>query len=136
MTTATKEIHHGAAAFKAVSGDAGPVSHWHYMVSDSTGGSLFCFFKQIEGKVMDGILGYAAGAVIAAGFWSLLAPAIEMVDEMGDVAWLPSLRGFLRGGIYIWSIDKILPYLLRACQNRKRRVFKQAGSAQFCWCLQ
>lgn len=75
------------------------------------GASLVFFFKSINRKVMDGMLGCAAGVMIAASFWSLLAPAISMVEESGGIIWLPPLIGFLSGGAFLWSIDKILPHV-------------------------
>jgi ZIP family zinc transporter len=75
------------------------------------GAALVFFFKKIERKVMDGMLGCAAGVMIAASFWSLLAPAIQMVEDNGGIAWLPPLVGFLCGGLFLWCADKILPHL-------------------------
>jgi ZIP family zinc transporter len=75
------------------------------------GASLVFFFKDINRKTMDGMLGSAAGVMIAASFWSLLAPAIAMVEEAGGTPWIPALVGFLSGGIFLWATDKILPHL-------------------------
>ena len=75
------------------------------------GAALVFFFKTIERKVLDGMLGFAAGVMIAASFWSLLAPAIEMVESAGGTPWLPPLFGFLGGGLFLWSVDKVLPHL-------------------------
>jgi ZIP family zinc transporter len=75
------------------------------------GAALVFFFKKIERKVMDGMLGCAAGVMIAASFWSLLAPAIQMVEDNGGIVWLPPLVGFLSGGLFLWCADKILPHL-------------------------
>ena len=75
------------------------------------GACLVFFFKTINRKVMDGMLGGAAGVMIAASFWSLLAPAIAMVEENGGIAWLPPLIGFLGGGLFLWITDKVLPHL-------------------------
>ena len=75
------------------------------------GASLVFFFKTINQKVMDGLLGCAAGVMIAASFWSLLAPAIAMVEETGGIIWLPPLIGFLGGGLFLLVIDKILPHV-------------------------
>jgi ZIP family zinc transporter len=69
------------------------------------------FFKTINRKVLDGMLGFTAGVMIAASFWSLLAPAIEVSKEMGMISWLPAAIGFLSGGFFLWGIDKILPHL-------------------------
>jgi len=57
------------------------------------------------------MLGFAAGVMIAASFWSLLKPAIEMAEENGSVPWIPALVGFLSGGAFLLLIDKILPHL-------------------------
>jgi len=71
-------------------------------------GALPVFFtKRFNQKMMDGLLGLAAGVMIAASFWSLLAPAIDMSG--GD--WRPATIGFLMGGGFLYIIDKILPHL-------------------------
>jgi ZIP family zinc transporter len=75
------------------------------------GSALVFFFKEINRKVLDGMLGFAAGVMIAASFWSLLAPAIEMVESEGGIPWIPPVIGFLAGGVFLWCADKILPHL-------------------------
>ncbi len=75
------------------------------------GASMVFFFKNIDRRVLDTMLGFAAGVMIAASFWSLLAPAIEMAEAEGLPAWLPAVVGFLLGGAFLWGIDKILPHL-------------------------
>jgi len=75
------------------------------------GAAFVFFFKSINRKVLDGMLGFAAGVMIAASYWSLLAPAIEMAEEGGLPAWLPATVGFLAGGFFIWAVDKLLPHL-------------------------
>jgi len=75
------------------------------------GAGLVFFFKSINRKVLDGMLGFAAGVMIAASYWSLLAPAIEMAEEGSLPAWVPAAVGFLMGGFFLWIIDKILPHL-------------------------
>ncbi len=75
------------------------------------GAALVFFFKSISRKVLDGMLGFAAGVMIAASYWSLLAPAIEMAEEGSLPAWVPATTGFLMGGFFLWIIDKILPHL-------------------------
>ena len=75
------------------------------------GAGLVFFFKKINRKVLDGMLGFAAGVMIAASYWSLLAPAIEMAEEGSLPAWVPATTGFLMGGFFLWIIDKILPHL-------------------------
>lgn len=67
--------------------------------------------KDMNLKVLDGMLGFAAGVMIAASYWSLLAPAIEMSAGKNIPAWLPAVAGFLSGGIFLRGIDRILPHL-------------------------
>ena len=67
--------------------------------------------KEIDKKILDTMLGFAAGVMIAASYWSLLAPAIEMSEGQGVPVWFPPMVGFLLGGIFLGGIDKILPHL-------------------------
>jgi len=75
------------------------------------GASLVFGFKTINRRVLDAMLGFAAGVMIAASYWSLLAPAIEMAEEGPLPAWLPAAVGFLLGGAFLWGVDKVLPHL-------------------------
>ncbi len=75
------------------------------------GAALVFFFKTINRKVLDGMLGFAAGVMIAASYWSLLAPAIEMAEESSLPAWVPATSGFLLGGLFLYLADKIIPHL-------------------------
>ncbi len=77
----------------------------------SAGAVPVFFTKEVNPKVMDGLLGMAAGVMIAASFWSLLAPAITLSEDMGYPGWGPPLVGFLAGGAALWGIDKLLPHL-------------------------
>ncbi|MFZ7124540.1 MAG: ZIP family metal transporter [Desulfobacterales bacterium] len=77
----------------------------------AAGAAMVFFFKTINRKVLDAMLGFAAGVMIAASFWSLLAPAIEMAENAGQTPWIPAVTGFLGGGAFLWLIDKILPHL-------------------------
>ena len=67
--------------------------------------------KQTSRKLLDGMLGFAGGVMIAASFWSLLAPAIEMSAGKEIPAWFPAAAGFIGGGIFLRITDKILPHL-------------------------
>ena len=75
------------------------------------GAALVFFFKTINRKVLDAMLGFAAGVMIAASFWSLLAPSIEMSENMGLIPWVPAVVGFLLGGVFLRGIDMVLPHL-------------------------
>lgn len=71
------------------------------------GAAMVFFFKEINRIVLNGMLGFAAGVMIAASFWSLLAPAIEMSHG----GWVPPAVGFLLGAISLYVLDKIIPHL-------------------------
>lgn len=75
------------------------------------GSSTVFVFKNINMKVLNGMLGFAAGVMIAASFWSLLSPAIAMAEESGMIAWVPAVVGFLGGGAFLWLVDVIMPHL-------------------------
>jgi len=75
------------------------------------GAAMVFMAKDVSRKVLDGMLGFAAGVMIAASFWSLLAPAIEMAAGGELPAWVPAATGFLIGGVFLRGIDRILPHL-------------------------
>ncbi len=76
------------------------------------GAALVFFFKTVPQRVLDSMMGFAAGVMIAASFWSLLAPAIEMSEATSSLPkWAPALIGFLSGGVFLSIVDKILPHL-------------------------
>ncbi len=75
------------------------------------GAGLVFFFRSINRTVLDSMLGFAAGVMIAASFWSLLAPAIEMAEEGDLPSWIPATAGFLLGGAFLWLVDQLLPHL-------------------------
>jgi len=75
------------------------------------GAAMVFFFKTIDKGILNSMLGFAAGVMIAASFWSLLKPAIEMAEANNKAGWLPAVIGFLSGGAFLLLIDKILPHL-------------------------
>jgi ZIP family zinc transporter len=75
------------------------------------GSAMVFFFKTINKKILNSMLGFAAGVMIAASFWSLLKPSIEMAEASGTKPWIPALIGFLAGGTFLFLIDKLLPHL-------------------------
>ncbi|MCZ8168049.1 zinc transporter, ZIP family [Flavobacterium fontis] len=75
------------------------------------GASFVFFFKTMNRVVLDGMLGFTGGVMVAASFWSLLAPAIEMSEGDGFVKVIPAALGFLLGAFFIFGLDKILPHL-------------------------
>lgn len=88
------------------------------------GASLVFFFKTINKKVLNGMLGFAAGIMIAASFWSLLAPGIEMAEELGQVAYVTAATGFLFGGVFLYLIDKLLPHLHMGLETNQAEGIK------------
>ena len=77
----------------------------------AAGAGLVFVFKKINQKVLDSMLGFAGGVMIAASYWSLLAPAIEMSEGKALPSFVPPLVGFLLGCGFLMLIDKILPHL-------------------------
>jgi len=81
----------------------------------AAGASLVFFFKTINRKMLNGMLGFASGVMIAASFWSLLKPAIAMAEVAakygGPPPWVTAVVGFLGGGAFLWLVDRILPHL-------------------------
>lgn len=75
------------------------------------GASFVFFFKNMNRVVLDGMLGFTGGVMIAASFWSLLAPAIAMTEGEGFVKVFPAAVGFGLGALFIFGVDKILPHL-------------------------
>ncbi len=77
----------------------------------AAGAGLVIFFKEIDRKVLDAMLGFAAGVMIAASFWSLLAPSLELSEGKSLPVWFPALAGFMLGGVSMRVIDMFLPHL-------------------------
>jgi ZIP family zinc transporter len=75
------------------------------------GAASVFFARQVNRKVLDWMLGFAAGVMIAASYWSLLAPAIEMSEGGALPSWFPAVVGFLGGGAFLRLIDRVLPHL-------------------------
>jgi ZIP family zinc transporter len=75
------------------------------------GAAVVFFFREINRKMLNGMLGFAAGVMIAASYWSLLSPSIEMAEGLGIMPWVPATVGFILGGFFLWLIDRILPHL-------------------------
>lgn len=77
----------------------------------AAGAALVFLTRTVNHKLMDSMLGFAAGVMIAASFWSLLAPGIEMAEQFGQTPWLTAALGFMGGGIFMRVIDRFLPHL-------------------------
>lgn len=75
------------------------------------GSSLVLITKKTNEKFFDFSLGLAAGIMMAASFWSLLTPAIELSKGQTIPAWIPPVVGFLAGALFLFGLDRILPHL-------------------------
>ena len=83
------------------------------------GALMVCFFKEMNKKVLDTILGFSAGVMIAASFWSLISPALDLSKELGYIEWLLPAIGFTLGGIFVLLSDKFLDKVLKTKKSLK-----------------
>lgn len=77
----------------------------------AAGAALVFLFKKINQKALNAMLGFSAGVMIAASFWSLLNPGIALAEELGMVPWVPAAIGFLGGGLFLLLVDRLLPHM-------------------------
>ena len=77
----------------------------------AAGAALVFGTKNVPRRLLDAMLGFAAGVMIAASFWSLLAPAIELSEGGSLPVWVPPVIGFLAGGFFLRALDRVLPHL-------------------------
>lgn len=90
------------------------------------GAALVFIFKVVNRNVMDMMLGFASGVMIAASFWSLLNPAIEMSENMGMISWLPPLVGFLAGAFFLYGVDRLIPHIHSLSKNSQPEGLKSS----------
>ena len=77
------------------------------------GALVVYFFKEVNKKVLNTILGFSAGVMLAASFWSLIEPAIDLSEKLGYIAWLPPAIGFIVGGLFVILSDRFLDKVLK-----------------------
>lgn len=77
----------------------------------AVGAATVFLTRRINRQVLDAMLGFSGGVMLAASYWSLLAPAIQIAEHGVFPAWFPSAVGFLLGGTVLWAFDKLLPHL-------------------------
>lgn len=90
------------------------------------GAALVFFFKNVKAIILDSMLALAGGVMIAASFWSLLSPAIEMAEENNINAWLWPLLGFISGGILLYYSDKLFTKISQKKDELKNSNFKRS----------
>lgn len=82
------------------------------------GASGVVFFTSPNQKILNFMLGFASGVMIAASFWSLLQPAIERAEQFSEIpAYIVATLGFLFGAIFIWFSDKVISYTRKRLNN-------------------
>jgi len=77
----------------------------------ASGAALVFLFKDMPRKALDGMLGFTGGVMIAASYWSLLAPSIEMSEAQGMLPWFPPAVGFAARALFLFGLDKLVPHL-------------------------
>ncbi len=75
------------------------------------GASSVFFSRRVNRRLLDGMLGFSGGVMLAASYWSLLAPSIAIAEHGALPSWFPPAVGFLAGGAALWMFDKLLPHL-------------------------
>lgn len=88
------------------------------------GASFVFLFKSVNRAVFDGMLGFTGGVMVAASYWSLLAPSIELAENSGVIAWIPAAVGFAGGALFLFGLDKILPHLHINFQHNENEGIK------------
>ena len=81
------------------------------------GAAVVFMFKKVNKSILDAMLGFAAGVMIAATFFSLLSPAIEMAESLNMIAWIIVSIGFLAGGFLLFIGDKIFEKIIKKSQS-------------------
>lgn len=89
------------------------------------GAALVLFFKKINKTFMDGMLGFSAGIMIAASFFSLILPAIDMAEELKIIPWIIVTIGFLSGGLLLFIGDKVYDLLEKKSKREKKKSLKR-----------
>ena len=99
------------------------------------GAALVFLFKKVNKTVMDAMLGFAAGVMIAASFWSLLSPAIEMAQSLNMIPWLIAFTGFFSGGLLLYIGDKIFNHFDKKLSKNKKGQSNKVTSFKRCLML-
>ena len=96
------------------------------------GAALVFGTKQVNRRLLDAMLAFAAGVMIAASFWSLLAPSIELSRGGPLPMWVPPMIGFLAGGIFLRALDLVLPHLHPGHKMKTPKDYTRAGGVACC----
>lgn len=100
-------------------------AHFTWIIT-MMGAAVVFFFKDVKKNIMDLLLGFSAGIMIAASFWSLLSPAIDMAIQLEMIPWLIAAIGFLCGALFLFLGDKVYSLIETKknfnCNNGMRRA--------------
>lgn len=99
------------------------------------GAALVFLFKKVNKNVMDSMLGFAAGVMIAASFWSLLSPAIQMASNLNMIPWIIVFAGFFSGGLILYIGDKVFNYFERKLSKKRNKDNTSISSFKRCLML-
>ncbi|MDR0451826.1 MAG: ZIP family metal transporter [Treponema sp.] len=95
----------------------------------SLGAAMVFFFRKAAGEgVQKVFLGFAAGVMIAASMWGLLAPAIDQAEARGQPGWIPAAGGFILGVLFLYALDRLIPHL-HPSSNTTEGIPSRAGRA-------
>ena len=99
------------------------------------GSALVFFFKKVNKNVLDAMLGFAAGVMIAASFWSLLSPAIEMAESLNMIPWIITFIGFFSGGVLLYIGDKLFNFFNNRFSKKTNKDNNKVNSFKRCLML-
>ncbi|URA10128.1 ZIP family metal transporter [Thermospira aquatica] len=99
------------------------------------GAGLVLVTPRMSQKFLDAMLGFAAGVMIAASFWSLLLPALELAEESGQIPWLVAGMGFVLGGVFLRLADNFLPHLHIGLPESEKEGFPTHWKTNASWCI-
>lgn len=97
----------------------------------AAGAAVVFFFKEINKNIMDAMLGFAAGVMVAASYLSLLAPAAEMAESLGMTVWAVAAGGFMCGGLLLFAGDRVYEYCDSKAQTGTQKRMKRAAMLMF-----
>ncbi len=86
------------------------------------GSALVFFFKNTNRNIMDAMLGVSGGLMISASFFSLIAPAIEYAEKLGQIPWLIISCGFFLGGVFLFITDRISSHIFKSPSTKKNLI--------------
>ena len=92
------------------------------------GAALVFFFKKINKNLLDAMLGFSAGVMISASFFSLISPSIEMANNLNMNVWLTAFIGFMGGGILLFLGDKIFDKIYTKKEKNYKNNFEKKKS--------